>query len=303
MDIYLPIARVEIATFLIFGLGGMVGLLSGLFGVGGGFLLTPLLMMIGIPPAVAAASDTNQVVAASVSGTIAHSRNGNVDFRLGLIIVAGGLLGGTYGATLVRALRTAGNFEVVVKLAYVLMLLIIGLFMFFESLKAIRSKGDREIKSNSAVLRLAKRLPLQVDFPVSGISCSAVMLFVLGLLIGLLAALMGVGGGFIMLPVMIYVLGMPTHKAVGTSIFTVVFTAINVTLAQSILNHSVDIILALILLVGSSLGAHFGEKIGRNLKAERLRIIFSLLVLGVMTKMMIELLKFPASLIAIGGGH
>ncbi|WP_027719158.1 sulfite exporter TauE/SafE family protein [Desulfovirgula thermocuniculi] len=301
MSIFLPVAGVQTSIFLILSLGGTVGLLSGLFGVGGGFLLTPLLMMIGIPPAVAAASDTNQIVAASVSGTLAHTRAGNVDFKLGLVMVLGGLTGGTLGTSLVKTLRQMGNFDFVVKLVYVLMLLGVGSFMLMESLSALR-RNDQQSKSHQP-LPLAKRLPLKVYFPVSGIECSALALFALGFLIGLLAALMGVGGGFIMLPVMIYLLGIPTHRAVGTSLFTVILTAINVTLAQAIVNETVDVVLALLLLVGSAVGAQIGARVGRKLKAEQLRIIFSFIVLGVMVKMLYDLLSTPPSLIVLGGGH
>lgn len=300
MDIFLPIARMDIPVLLILGLGGTVGLLSGLFGVGGGFLLTPLLMMIGVPPAVATASDTNQIVAASVSGTLAHSRNGNVDYQLGFIILVGALVGGTYGTSIVKVLRTLGNFEFSVKIAYVVMLLVVGIFMFIESLNALKKK-DKE--STAQGLKIANRLPMQVYFKVSDLNCSVIALIALGFLIGFLAALMGVGGGFIMLPVMIYLLGIPTHKAVGTSIFTVIFTSINVTIAQGIINHTVDLILAILLLIGSSIGAQFGVKIGKMLKGEQLRIVFSLIVLVVMVKILFELLKTPSSMFVLGGGH
>ncbi|HHW42630.1 TSUP family transporter [Desulfofundulus thermobenzoicus] len=292
-------------AYLVLGLGGIVGLLSGLFGVGGGFLLTPLLMMAGIPPAVAAASDTNQIVAASASGTFAHGRAGNVDFKLGLIMLVGGLIGGTAGTGLVRVLRQLGNFDFVVKIVYVLMLLVVGSFMFMESFNALRKRGapGPAPAKKPGGPGLASRLPMKTYFPVSGIECSVVALFGLGFLIGVLAALMGVGGGFIMLPVMIYILGIPTLKAVGTSLFTVVFTAVNVTLAQAIVNETVDVVLALLLLLGSAIGAQFGVRIGRRLKGEQLRIIFSLIVLGVMVKMAHDLLVTPSSLIVLGGGH
>lgn len=306
MSIFLPIAGVQMSVYMVLGLGGLVGLLSGLFGVGGGFLLTPLLMMAGIPPAVAAASDTNQIVAASISGTFAHLQAGNVDFKLGLIMVAGGLAGGTAGTALVRLLRQLGNFEFTLKIVYVIMLLVIGSFMFMESFNALRKKGtvpqtpvNKSLESSS----MLNRLPLKAYFPVSGIECSIISLFGLGFLIGVLAALMGVGGGFIMLPVMIYILGIPTLRAVGTSLFTVLFTAANVTLVQAVVNRTVDVVLALLLLLGSAAGAQLGARIGRRLKAEQLRIVFSLIVLGVMVKMAHDLLATPSSLIVLGGGH
>lgn len=303
MEIFLPIARMPMTVFSVLGMGGVVGLLSGLFGVGGGFLLTPLLMMAGVPPAVATASDTNQIVAASASGTLAHSRSGNVDFKLGFIILVGGLIGGSYGTELVRVLRGMGNFDFVVKIAYVVMLFSVGLFMFFEGLHALRSRNVPREKKDPAVVRYLSRLPLQMDFQVSGIRCSVIGLFLLGFLIGILAALMGVGGGFIMLPVMIYLIGIPTIKAVGTSIFTVVFTSINVTIAQSVLNGTVDLVLAILLLIGSSIGAQLGVRLGRMLRGEQLRVIFSVIVLAVAVKILYDLLAVPSSLIVLGGGH
>ncbi len=301
IDIFLPIARMPFNIFSVLGMGGAVGLLSGLFGVGGGFLLTPLLMMAGVPPAVAVASDTNQIVAASASGTLAHSRNSNVDFKLGFIILAGGLIGGSYGTELVKILRGLGSFEFVVKIAYVVMLFAVGVFMFFESIHTLRKKPGEE--SKPVPRKFMQSLPLQLYFEVSGVQCSLLALFGLGFLIGILAAIMGVGGGFIMLPVMIYIIGMPTLKAVGTSIFTVVFTAINVTIAQAILNGTVDLVLAMLLLIGSSIGAQFGVKIGKQLRGEQLRIVFSLVVLAVMVKILLDLLVAPTSTIVPGGGH
>lgn len=305
MNIFLPVAGVHLTIYTVLGLGGIVGLLSGLFGVGGGFLLTPLLMMAGVPPAVAAASDTNQIVAASASGTLAHGRAGNVDFKLGLYMLVGGLIGGTVGTGLVRVLRALGNFEFAVKIIYVVMLLGVGAFMFIESLNTLRKKDTSKEENNKSGGGLAfmKKLPMKTFFPVSGIECSVISLLALGCLIGLLAALMGVGGGFIMLPIMIYVIGIPTMKSVGTSLFTVVFTAINVTLAQAVVNETVDIVLAIMLLIGSSIGAQIGVRLGRKLRAEQLRIVFSVIVLGVMFKMMHDLLSTPASLIVLGGGH
>ncbi|WP_018085734.1 sulfite exporter TauE/SafE family protein [Desulfurispora thermophila] len=308
MDIFFPVARVSVSVLFIMGLGGIVGLLSGLFGVGGGFLMTPLLMMLGIPPAVAVASDTNQIVAASASGTLAHSKNKNVDFKLGFVVLVGGLLGGSVGTVLVKLLRSLGNFDFVLKAAYVVMLLLVGSFMFMESLSSLRKKNtssaSEDISGKTATSTgFMNRLPLKMKFDVAGIECSVVALLLLGLLIGILSALMGVGGGFIMLPVMIYLLGMPTHIAVGTSIFVIIFTAINVTIAQSALNHTVDLLLAIILLLGSTIGAQIGARLGKRLKAEQLRVVFSLIVLSVMVKMLVDLLSKPSSLIVLGGGH
>lgn len=310
MEIFFPIARMPISIFAILGLGGTVGLLSGLFGVGGGFLMTPLLMMMGIPPAVAVASDTNQIVAASASGTLAHSKQKNVDFKLGFIILVGSLIGGSLGTVLVKILRSLGNFDFVLNISYVVMLLLVGSFMLVESISSLKKLRKKDtaadnltIKKTSAATKFMQSLPMKMYFEVSGIESSVLALLVLGLLIGILSALMGVGGGFIMLPIMIYLIGIPTHNAVGTSIFVVIFTAINVTLAQSTLNHTVDLMLAIFLLIGSSIGAQFGAMLGKKLQGEQLRVVFSLIVLLVMAKMLVSLLATPANLIGLGGGH
>lgn len=305
MDIFFPVAGISISLFVILGLGGMVGLLSGLFGVGGGFLMTPLLMMLGVPPAVAVASDTNQIVAASASATLAHTRNRNVDFKLGFIMLVGGMIGGSLGALVVKMLRSLGNFDFFLKITYVVMLSLVGTFMLIESINSLRNKesGSPKAEEPAPVGSFMRRLPARMYFEISGIESSAVALFVFGLFIGMLSALMGVGGGFIMLPVMIYFIGMQTQTAVGTSIFVVFFTAVNVTLAQSILNHTVDLLLAIVLLIGSSTGAQFGAMLGKKLKGGHLRMTFSVIVLLVTVKMLAGLLADPSDLIVEGGGH
>ncbi len=313
MTIYLAVAGMPVNVFLIMGLGGMVGVLSGLFGVGGGFLLTPLLMMVGIPPAVAAASDSNQIVAASASGAVAHKRLGNVDMKMGITFLVGGIMGGTVGAQWVKALRSLGNYDFTVKLIYVVVLAGIGGFMFFESLNALKTlKGNNKEPASdkpakpSAFKRFMAGLPFQTDFHVSGIRASIIFVVGLGFLVGLLAALMGVGGGFITVPAMIYLLGMPTMAAVGTDLFQIVFTSMNVTFQQAITNHTVDIVLAILLFCGSTIGAQFGARLSRRLRGEQLRILLSIIVLAVMVKMLIGLVAAPADLIALtkgGGGH
>jgi len=307
MHIFFPIAGMPVSIFLFLGLGGFVGLISGVFGVGGGFLLTPLLMMVGVSPAIATASDTNQIVAATASGTLAHSRNGNVDFKLGFFILIGGLVGGTYGTTLVSLLRNMGNFDFIVKVLYVLMLGIVGSFMFIESINSMRKSKvkqtqETEITKKPALAWLMHKLPLKMYFSVSDIECSVITLFIVGFFIGILCALLGIGGGFIMVPVMYYMIGLPMFIAIGTNLFLEVFTTINITVAQGTLNHSVDLLLAMVLLVGSSLGAQVGARVGKFIKAEQLRVIFSLIVLGVMVKMLLVLFASPSALITLGGG-
>jgi len=303
--LYLPIAGNSVNVVLIFIMGGFVGLLSGIFGVGGGFLMTPLLIMVGIPPTVAAASDSNQIVGASTSGTLAHYRLGNVDFKMGIILLVGGVLGGTMGVQLIKVLRHMGNADFLIQITYVIMLGFVGFYMFVESLQGIR--GGKEVaavpKPESGYARLVKRLPWQMQFEKSGVELSILMPLVLGVFVGVLAAIMGVGGGFIMVPVMVYLLRMPMHVVVGTSLFQILFTCINVTIMQANTNHTVDFVLALILLIGSTLGAQFGAKISRRLRGEQLKIILASLVLLVMAKMLFGLLLKPEILLSYIGGH
>jgi uncharacterized membrane protein YfcA len=313
--IYLPIAGVSVPTLLLFGLGLGVGFLSGLFGVGGGFLLTPLLIMIGIPPTVAAASDSNQIIAASTSGTLAHWRRNNVDIKMGSILLIGGVLGGTLGVQIIKILRSTGNADFVIEAIYILMLGIIGVYMFQESLRNLRApleKVGETVEEQSRTLRKKKvskitqayqMLPFQTHFPKSGVSLSIFVPLFLGILVGILAAIMGVGGGFIMVPVMVYMLRMPMHVVVGTSLFQILFTCINVTFMQSYYNQTVDIVLALILLFGSTIGAQVGAKVSDRLNAEQLKIILATIVLLVMLQLTFGLISTPDLLLSIQGGH
>jgi uncharacterized protein len=303
--LYLPIAGNSVNILWIFMMGGFVGLLSGIFGVGGGFLMTPLLIMVGIPPTVAAASDSNQIVGASTSGTLAHYRLGNVDFKMGIILLIGGVVGGTLGVQLIKVLRHMGNADFLIQITYVIMLGFVGTYMFIESLQGLRGAAPAAASTGkeSGYARLVKRLPWQTRFEKSGIELSILMPLVLGVFVGVLAAIMGVGGGFIMVPVMVYLLRMPMHVVVGTSLFQILFTCINVTIMQANTNHTVDFVLALILLVGSTLGAQFGAKISRHLKGDQLKIILASLVLVVMAKMLFGLLVKPEILLTYIGGH
>ena len=303
--LYLPIAGNSVNVLLIFAMGGLVGILSGIFGVGGGFLMTPLLIMAGIPPTVAAASDSNQIVGASTSGTLAHYRLGNVDVKMGIVLLIGGVIGGTMGVHIIKILRQLGNADFLIKVTYVLMLGFVGFYMFVESLQALKKDKVAVVaaKKESKYARLVNKLPWQVDFDKSGIRLSILMPLVLGTFVGVLAAIMGVGGGFIMVPVMVYLLRMPMHVVVGTSLFQILFTCINVTIMQSYTNHTVDFILALILLLGSTLGAQFGAKISKRLKGDQLKIFLASLVLLVMVKMLFDLLITPHVMLAYKGGH
>ena len=306
-QVYLPIAHSSINVFLLLGLGGVVGFLSGLFGVGGGFLLTPLLIMIGVPPTVAAASDSNQIVAASTSGTYAHARSGTVDFKMGTLLLIGGVAGGTLGVRLIKLLRAMGEADFVITVAYVVMLGSIGSYMFYDSVQGLRGKLERDAVASSGgpsiYARIIGAMPFKVEFTRSRITLSALTPLFLGVLVGVLAAIMGVGGGFIMVPVMVYLLRMPMHVVVGTSLFQILFTCLNVTIMQSWMNHTVDFILALMLLIGSVVGAQIGARVSRRLKADQLKILMSVIVLAVMIKMLVGLLTKPDIMVSYGGGH
>ncbi|SHL06837.1 hypothetical protein SAMN02745216_04564 [Desulfatibacillum alkenivorans DSM 16219] len=304
--LYLPIAGNSINVLVIFAVGGGVGLLSGIFGVGGGFLMTPLLIMLGIPPTVAAASDSNQIVGASTSGTLAHYRLGNVDFKMGILLLLGGVAGGTLGVQLIKILRASGNADFLINITYVVMLGFVGGYMFFESLQGLRkteaAAAPPEPKDN-AYARMMENLPWQTNFEKSGIRVSLMLPLFLGTMVGVLAAIMGVGGGFIMVPVMVYLLRMPMHVVVGTTLFQILFTCINVTIMQASTNHTVDFVLAVILLAGSTIGAQFGAKISRKMGGDQLKILLAVLVLLVMFKMLFHLLFPPEIMLAYMGGH
>jgi uncharacterized membrane protein YfcA len=311
MYLYLPVALTSINIIIPVGLGLAVGLLSGLFGVGGGFLLTPLLIMFGIPSTVAAATDSNQIVAASTSGTYAHWKVGNVDFKMGIYLLVGGFLGGIVGVQAIKLLHAMGNADFVIKITYVLMLGIVGVYMFIESLQSMKKKEEpggagvsmKKEEKESAVGRFLKSLPLQTHFEKSGITHSILVPIVLGGFVGILAAIMGVGGGFLMVPIMVYMLRMPMHVVVGTSLFQILFTCIEVTFLQAYTNHSVDFILAVLLLVGSTIGAQVGAVFGRKLKAEQLKILLAGIVLIVTVKIVFDLTLSPSLLLSQVGGH
>ncbi|MCX5717175.1 MAG: sulfite exporter TauE/SafE family protein [Nitrospirae bacterium] len=300
MYLYLPVALTSINIIIPIGLGLVVGLLSGLFGVGGGFLMTPLLIMLGIPATVAAATDSNQIVAASTSGTYAHWKVGNVDFKMGVHLLIGGFIGGLFGVQAIKILKEMGNADFVIKMTYVLMLGIVGTYMFIESIhKVEEAKQEKE----SGVAKLLRSLPLQTRYEKSGVTHSAVIPVVFGGFVGILAAIMGVGGGFLMVPVMVYILRMPMHVVVGTSLFQILFNCIEVTFLQAYTNHNVDFILAVLLLLGSTVGAQVGAVFGRKLRGEQLKIILAVIVLVVTVKIIFELTLTPSLLLSQAGGH
>ncbi|MHA6266929.1 sulfite exporter TauE/SafE family protein [uncultured Aliiroseovarius sp.] len=305
MQIYLPIAEVSVNAFLLLGLGGIVGILSGMFGVGGGFLMTPLLFFIGIPPAVAVATEANQIVASSFSGVLAHLKRKTVDLRMGCVLLVGGLIGAAFGVQLFNSLKAIGQVDLLVKLSYVLFLGVIGSLMFVESLRALlQSRGGTVVPTRRKHTWL-HNLPFKMKFRTSGLYISVIPPIIVGILVGILAAIMGVGGGFIMVPAMIYLLGMPTKVVVGTSLFQIIFVTAFTTLLHATTNFTVDMGLAVLLLVGGVVGAQIGARIGTKLKAEQLRVLLALMVLIVCGKLAIDLLIQPAELYELGakGGH
>ncbi len=306
MYLYLPVALTSINIMIPVGLGLAVGLLSGLFGVGGGFLMTPLLIMFGIPSTVAAATDSNQIVAASTSGTYAHWRVGNVDFKMGLYLLIGGFAGGLLGVQAIKILKATGNADFAIKMTYVLLLGSVGTYMFIESLSSMRKKkvdtGAKPEKESAFALAL-KRLPLQTRFEKSGVTHSLLLPVIFGGFVGVLGAIMGVGGGFLMVPIMVYILRMPMHVVVGTSLFQILFNCIEVTFLQAYTNHNVDFVLAVLLLLGSTIGAQVGAVFGRRLKGEQLKVILAGIVLAVTVKIIFDLTLSPSLLLGQAGGH
>ena len=287
-------------VFTIVGLGGAVGLLSGIFGVGGGFLMTPLLIFLGVPAPVAVGTEANQIVASSVSGVLAHFRRGNVDIKMGLVLLAGGLTGSTLGVALFALLRDLGQIDVVIKLSFILFLGLIGSLMLMESIRAImrsRQPGARRGKLHQH--NWLHGLPLKMRFRKSKLYISALLPFGVGAIVGVLSAIMGVGGGFIMVPAMIYLLGMPTAVVVGTSLFQIIFVTANVTFLQSVQTQTVDIMLAFLLLLGAVIGAQFGTRIGALLKGEQLRGLLALLVLMVCGKLVFDVVITPEDLFSV----
>ncbi len=298
MSIYLPIAGLSVDVYALLALGGGVGFLSGLFGVGGGFLLTPFLMFMGIPPAVAVATGANQVVGASVSGLVAHWRRKNVDVRMGAVLLAGGLIGSSVGVALFGWLKQSGQIDLVIALAYVTFLGFIGVTMGWESLSTIRKRGSLVIP------RKRHRhpwpgLPLKMRFPRSGLYISVLMPLGVGTFGGVLSAIMGVGGGFVMVPLMIYVLEMPTTVVVGTSLFQIIFVTANVTFLQAVHTQTVDAVLMLTLLAGGVIGAQMGARFGVKLRAEQLRLLLSVIVLLVCLRLGLDLVLTPGDLFSL----
>ncbi|WP_116083219.1 sulfite exporter TauE/SafE family protein [Tropicimonas sp. IMCC34011] len=298
MQIYLPIAEISVNAILLLGIGGLVGVLSGMFGVGGGFLITPLLFFVGIPPAVAVATSANQIVAASVSGVLAHLRRRTVDLKMGTVLLCGGLVGAAIGVWLFNILRNAGQVDLMVRLCYVVFLGAVGALMFVESLRAM-VRNRRAPPKPRRQRGWVHALPFKMRFRVSGLYISVIPPAIVGLAVGVLSAVMGVGGGFIMVPAMIYLLGMPTKVVIGTSLFQIIFVTGFTTILHAATNRTVDIALALLLLIGGVIGAQVGTRIGAKMKAEQLRVLLALLVLSVCIKLALDLLIRPDELFSL----
>jgi hypothetical protein len=302
MTIYLPIAEMSVDVLLLLAMGGGVGFLSGVFGVGGGFLMTPLLIFVGVPPAVAVGTEANQIVASSVSGVLAHMRRGNVDFKMGIVLTIGGFAGSAVGVTIFTLLRNLGQVDLLISISYVVFLGIIGLVMLAESSRAMlrnRNSAGRHTKLHQHTW--LHGLPFKMRFRRSRLYISALVPLAVGFFVGVLAAIMGVGGGFIMVPAMIYLLGMPTAVVVGTSLFQIVFVTASVTFLQAVNNQTVDIVLALLLLVGAVVGAQLGTKASGVLRGEQLRGLLALMVLAVCVKLGFDLVVEPSDLYSITG--
>jgi len=301
MYIYLPIAEVSVNLFVIFGMGGVVGILSGMFGVGGGFLMTPLLIFYGIPPIVAVATEANQIVASSISGAFAHWRRKAVDFKMGTILLFGGIIGSFIGIELFIFLKDLGQIDLIISLSYVILLGAIGTLIFIEGMRSMIAHR------NEKVVQVKKRkdrtwvhsLPLRVRFKKSGLYISIIPPIVIGIAVGIMASIMGVGGGFIMVPAMIYLLRMPTNVVIGTSLYQIIFVTSLVTVLHAYENQTVDVMLAMILMSGGVVGAQIGAALGHKLKAEQLRFLLGILILAVCAKMLIELAVEPKDIYVI----
>ncbi|MDB4860734.1 sulfite exporter TauE/SafE family protein [Alphaproteobacteria bacterium] len=298
MSIYLPIAEMNINIFLIVFIGMIVGALSGLFGVGGGFLMTPLLIFLGIPPVVAVGSEAPHVLASSVSGVIAHWRKKNVDFKMGFFLLSGGVVGSTVGVNLFKLLNTYGQIDIVIQFLFIIFLGFIGISMAFESAKTTikNYRTTSAIRTKLHQHSWVHGLPFKLRFHRSKLYISAIPPIFIGFFVGILSAMMGVGGGFIMIPAMVYILGMSTNVVVGTSLFQIIFVTANSTFFQSYLNQTVDIVLSALMILGGVIGAQIGVRLGSQLKAEYLRGILAILVLLVCAKILTDLVLIPSDL-------
>ncbi|MDR6432439.1 sulfite exporter TauE/SafE family protein [Brucella pseudogrignonensis] len=301
MGIYLPIAELSVNMLVLLGMGAAVGFLSGLFGVGGGFLITPLLIFYNIPPAIAVATGANQVIASSVSGALAHFKRRTLDIKLGLFLVVGGILGSLLGIFVFSWLRDLGQLDLIVSILYVFFLGTVGGLMLVESLRALRrvKKGQAGAIRRPGQHTWIHKLPFKMRFRASTIYVSIIPVLAIGFFIGLLSSVMGVGGGFIMVPALIYLLHVPTNVVVGTSLFQITFVTAFTTVMQATTNQSIDIVLAFLLMLGGVIGAQYGARAGQKLRGEQLRLLLALLVLAVGLRLAFGLFVRPDNLFSI----
>ena len=295
MSFYLPIAEIQINLLLILFFGFLVGFMSGLFGVGGGFLMTPLLIFMGIPPATAVGTESVQILGSSVSGAMAHGIKKNIDYEIGIFLLIGGIFGSTVGVILFNFLKESGNIDLIIKFLYILFLAIIGTLMLVESTISLVSEKKIDPSYKKKKRSFLDYLPLKLRFRQSKIFISILLPIFVGIFVGLLSAFMGVGGGFVMVPAMIYLFGMGTVVAIGTSLFQIVFVTLNVSILHATFNYSVDLILAIFLLIGGVIGAQYGSKFTSRFKGEQIRILLALIVLIVCIMMGIELVSEPTA--------
>ncbi len=301
MSIYLPIAEISLNVFLLLGMGIAVGVLAGLFGIGGGFILTPALIFLGVPPPVAVGTGAAQVAASSVSGALGHWRKSNVDVKLGCVLIAGGLWGSFVGVKLQQLLKAIGQLDIFISVVYVVMLGTIGSMMLIESLKSWRGfrAGKPAASRRAGQHGMIERLPFKQRFRTSKIYVSIVPPVLIGAFVGLLTAIMGVGGGFMLIPALIYMLRLPTRLAMGTSAFQIIFVTATTTILQAINNFSVDLLLAAPLMIGGVAGAQIGVRLGEKLRADQLRLLLALLVLSVACRMAFDLVRQPEEMFVI----
>ena len=294
MSIYLPIAELSVNIFLLLSLGGIVGFLSGMFGLGGGFLMTPLLIFIGIPTNVAVATSANQIVASSISGTLGHWRQGQVDFKMGCILLIGALFGSILGIWIFKILVITGQLDTVISILYFTLLISIGLLMLIESSQVIRDRiRKKTVKKKIHYHNWAHKLPFKMRFYKSKLYISIIPPILLGFIIGILSAVMGIGGAFILIPAMIYFLGMPTSKVIGTSLFQIIFITALVTLLHATTTFAVDALLAFVLIISSVIGAQLGVITATKLRGEDIRALLAVIVLIVAVKIALDLLVPP----------
>ncbi len=295
MEFYLPIAELPVNVGLILAMSAAVGFISGMFGVGGGFLMTPLLIFVGIPPAVAVATVSPQITAASTTGALAYWRRRALDVRLGLVLLGGGIVGTLLGVLFFNAMRRVGQLELVITISYVTLLGAIGSLMFVESVRSIlRRRRGRVVPPRRLPRPWYFGLPLRLRFPQSRLYMSVIPLVTLSVAIGFVGAVLGIGGGFMVVPALIYLFRIPTAVVVGTSLFQILFTMIAATILHAVTNHSVDIVLAVLLIVGSVFGAQFGARAARNIKGEQFRLLLALIVLAVAVRFIFEIGVTPA---------